>query len=357
MRSVRVAVVPTYDILIGAGAWENLGDLVAAWRGKRAAIVTDQTVGMLYGARVAELLQEAGILPQIITVPVGEASKSMAQLGALYDAFLDLGITRGDLVIALGGGMVGDLAGFAAASYLRGVPFMQLPTTLLAQVDSSVGGKVAVNLPRGKNLVGAFYQPVAVCADLSALATLDARQIGCGLGEIIKTACIADAVLFDKIERAGGRAGLMPLLPEVVARCCEIKADYVRRDAHDHGARMELNFGHTIGHALEAVLGYGQILHGEAVCIGMLAAAREGERLGVTEAGTAERLKNVLAMVDLPTDLPRADAKALIEAAAHDKKSENGTVKQVLLTRIGEATLRGITSAQLGQWIEGACHA
>ncbi len=357
MRSVRVDTAPGYDIVIGANAWEALGKLVAPWRGKQAVVVTDQTVGALYGARVARLLTEAGLRPAQITVPDGENSKSMAQLQALYDAFLDLSVTRADLVVALGGGVVGDLTGFAAASYLRGVPFMQLPTTLLAQVDSSVGGKVAVNLPRGKNLVGAFYQPVAVCADLSALGTLDARQIGCGLGEIIKTACIADAALFETIEHAGGRSGLMPLLPDVVARCCEIKADYVRRDAHDRGARMELNFGHTIGHALEAVLGYGALLHGEAVCIGMLAAAREGEKLGVTEAGTAARLKNVLAMYDLHTEMPKADMNALLQAAGHDKKSAGGTLTQVLLTRMGQATLRDITMAQLAQWVKGVCGA
>ena len=284
----------------------------------------------------------------VVILPAGEETKCAAQLARLYDAFLNAHLTRADLVIALGGGVVGDITGYAACTYLRGVHFVQVPTTLLAQVDSSVGGKVAINHPRGKNLLGAFYQPELVLVDCDTLKTLDARQVGAGLGEVIKYGCIYDRALFERLESLSTRERLMPVLDEVIARCCAIKAEYVRLDPHDHGVRMQLNFGHTLAHALENAMGYGTLLHGEAVSIGMVAAARWGETLGITPAGTAERIRAVLEGYELMTEVPAGlSAQALAATMALDKKAEGSTVRTVLLTEIGQCTGVPLTPDQL----------
>lgn len=337
-----------YDIHIESGLLAGCAPLLAPYAGSRAAVVADSNTAPLYAGTLLEQLRRAGIAASVVILPAGEETKCAAQLSRLYDAFLDLHLTRADLVIALGGGVVGDIAGYAACTYLRGVHFVQAPTTLLAQVDSSVGGKVAINHPRGKNLLGAFYQPELVLVDCNTLRTLDARQIGAGLGEVIKYGCICDRALFEQLESLGTRERLMPVLGEVIARCCSLKADYVRRDPHDHGVRMQLNFGHTLAHALENALGYGTLLHGEAVSIGMVAAARWGETLGVTPAGTAARIKAVLAGYGLMTERPVGlDAEALAATMALDKKAEGNTVRAVLLTEIGRCTGVPLTPAQL----------
>jgi len=222
-------------------------------------------------------------------------------------------------------------------------------------VDSSVGGKVAVNLPRGKNLVGAFCQPALVIIDPNALDTLAPREFGAGLGELIKYGCIARAALFERLEGLPGRQALRDELPGVIARCCEIKAGYVRRDPLDHGARMELNFGHTLGHALENALGYGALLHGEAVCVGMVAAARWGEALGVTPSGTAGRIAALLTKYELPAAAPdSASADALLRAMALDKKAAGDSVRLILLKDIGRATVRGVSRATLAELLADA---
>lgn len=337
-----------YDIHIESGLLAGCAPLLAPYAGRRAAVVADSNTAPLYAGTLLEQLRRAGIAASVVILPAGEETKCAAQLSRLYDAFLDLHLTRADLVIALGGGVVGDIAGYAACTYLRGVHFVQAPTTLLAQVDSSVGGKVAINHPRGKNLLGAFYQPELVLVDCDTLRTLDARQIGAGLGEVTKYGCICDRALFEQLESLGTRERLMPVLGEVIARCCSLKADYVRRDPHDHGVRMQLNFGHTLAHALENALGYGTLLHGEAVSIGMVAAARWGETLGVTPAGTAARIKAVLAGYGLMTERPVGlDAEALAATMALDKKAEGNTVRAVLLTEIGRCTGVPLTPAQL----------
>ncbi len=348
-----------YDIVIAPGALKEPGvwlDRLAPWRGRRAAVVADSNTAPLFGANVLAALAQAGIEGQLFTVPAGEASKCHERLLSLYDAFLDIPLTRADLVIALGGGVVGDLAGYAAATYQRGVQLVQIPTTLLAQVDSSVGGKVAVNLPRGKNLIGAFCQPSLVIADPDALETLDERQLGAGLGEAIKYGCIADAALFERLESFPNRRALMPALPGIIARCCELKADYVRRDPHDHGVRMELNFGHTLGHALENALGYGALLHGEAVCVGMVAAARWGETLVVTPRGVPERIEAMLVRYGLPVTVAeeKVSAAVLLRAMALDKKAAGSTVRIVLLEEIGRATVRAVERDELAALLAGS---
>ena len=313
----------TYDIHIGHGLLKKAAGLLERCRGHRAMIVTDENVAPLYLDAMKAQLEAAGAQASAFVLPAGETTKCMAQLERIYDALIDAHITRQDFVVALGGGVVGDIAGYAACTYLRGVRFIQAPTTLLAQVDSSVGGKVAVNHPRGKNLLGAFYQPELVMIDCDTLKTLDARQVGAGLGEVIKYGCIADEALFEKIERLGSREAL-------------------------HGVRMQLNFGHTLAHALENTMGYGVLLHGEAVCIGMVAAAGWGEALGVTPAGTGARIERVLRAYGLPTERDERLTRAHLAAVmALDKKAEGDGVRCVLLTKIGACTGTVIRGAQL----------
>ena len=341
-----------YDIHIGHGLLKNAATLLAMCRGRRAMIVTDENVAPLYLDTLKAQLELAGAQTHAFILLAGETTKCMAQLERIYDALIDAHITRKDFVIALGGGVVGDITGYAACTYLRGARFIQVPTTLLAQVDSSVGGKVAVNHPRGKNLLGAFYQPELVLIDCDTLRTLDARQVGAGLGEVIKYGCIADKALFETIERLGSRAALMPRLDEIVARCCAIKARYVHEDPHDHGVRMQLNFGHTLAHALENTMGYGVLLHGEAVCIGMVAAAKWGETLGVTPEGTSARIERVLKAYDLPTERDASLTRAQLAATmALDKKAEGDGVRCVILTEIGACTGVVIESGKLAEML------
>ena len=265
----------TYSVIAQSGLIERAGEYLTGFSGKKAAVITDENVAALYAKPLEQSLLQAGITPVTLVVPAGEESKRHEVLLTLYTDLLANGITRSDCVIALGGGVVGDLAGYAAATYLRGVPMIQIPTTLLAQVDSSVGGKVAVNLPEGKNLIGAFCQPVLVLADADALKTLDGRQKRAGLAEIVKYGAIADRALLNEAANSPLDA---PHLASLVLRCCAIKASFVEQDPLDKGIRMMLNFGHTLGHAVEAVAGYGTYLHGEGVSIGMVAAAKWGRR-------------------------------------------------------------------------------
>lgn len=343
----------SYPICVEKGALERAGALVREYAGDgKCVVVTDTNVGPLYLARTENALRSAGLNCASLTLPAGEATKCLEKLTEIYDFLCAEGITRKDTLVALGGGVMGDLTGLAAATFLRGINFVQIPTSLLAQVDSSVGGKVAVNHPRGKNLLGAFYQPERVLIDCDTLKTLDARQVGAGLGEVIKYGCIADAALFERIESLGSREALMPEFDQIVARCCEIKARYVREDPHDHGVRMQLNYGHTLAHALENGMGYGVLLHGEAVCIGMVAAAKWGEALGVTPAGTHERIERVLLAYGLPTKEPEGLSREQLAATmALDKKAEGSKVNVVLLTGIGACTGMPVDSEKLARML------
>lgn len=337
-----------YEIRIENGLLSHAREAFAPYAGLRAAVVADEHTAPLYAKTLQGELDAAGIAASLITLPAGEPTKCPEQLAHLYDEFLRLHLTRADLVIALGGGVIGDLTGYAACTYLRGVRFVQVPTTLLAQVDSSVGGKVAVNHPRGKNLLGAFYQPEMVLIDPDTLSTLPDRELGAGLGEVIKYGCIADEALFHQLEALGSRKALLPQLSEVIARCCEIKARYVKEDPHDRGVRMQLNFGHTLAHAIENGMGYGEVLHGEAVCIGMAAAAKWGEALHVTPEGTSERIRALLAAYDLPIHVPSAlSPDALAATMALDKKAEGSTIRTILLDKIGACRAVPLTAQQL----------
>lgn len=341
MRKVKVPLGQrSYEIQIGPGVLDRLGPECARLKlGKRCAIITDSNVGPRYAKRAKDSLSKAGFEPVMVVVPAGETSKKLATVQRCYDELAAHRLERKSFIVALGGGVVGDLAGFVASTYLRGIPFVQVPTTLLAQVDSSVGGKVGVNLKAGKNLVGAFYQPRLVLCDLATLRTLPAREYRAGLAEVIKYGIIYDEVLFRRLEREMPR--LLRQQPAaqapIVARCCEIKAEVVGQDERESGLRAILNFGHTVGHAIEAISGYGKFLHGEAIAIGQVAAARLSERqFGFAAADTA-RMRDLFLAAGLPValKLPAFKQAKLLAAMKLDKKVSGGEVKFVLARRIG----------------------
>ena len=332
----------SYDIIIDRGILYRMGDLIRPLTAGKAFVITDTNVGPLYAPRVLEALRGAGIRCELLTLPAGEPTKAFGTLPGIYERMAAFGLTRRDLVLTLGGGVIGDLGGFAAASYLRGVPFVQLPTSLLAQVDSSVGGKVAVDLPQGKNLVGAFHQPRAVLADTDALSSLSDHFFADGMAEVVKTACIRDEALFDLLcdcaRQENPRQGLMERIEEIVARCCEIKAAIVEADEQDNGERMLLNFGHTVGHAIEGVEQYRGHSHGQAVGIGMVAVTRLSERSGQTPEGTAERIASLLQALSLPTEWA-GPAGELRPYLGRDKKNLGSTLTVVVLERLGKGIL------------------
>ena len=325
-----------YDIHIEAGCLKNAGAHLRRTlpRAKKIAIVTDSNVAALYAPTVEASLKEAGFDAATIVVPAGETSKSMKMLEMLYDCFMEFGLTRTDAVAALGGGVVGDLAGFAAATILRGVDYVQIPTTLLAQVDSSVGGKVAVDLKAGKNLAGAFWQPKLVLMDPDCLNTLSDRIFNDGMAEVIKYGCIRDAAFFELLLQCGGRAGVMAHIEQVLETCCAIKAQVVLADERDTGARMNLNFGHTLGHAYELAYHYETYTHGQAVAAGMCRAAELGVRLGITPTDVPEKILRAVRMYDLPDSIAcsRKDYEA---AVGLDKKGAGSEISVILLDKLG----------------------
>jgi 3-dehydroquinate synthase len=328
-----------YDVVVGPGLLADLGKhLELPANAVNAAVVTVAPVAALYGDRVLAGLEALGLQTHPVVVPDGEAAKTMETLEALYHRFAAVPLTRADVVVALGGGVAGDLAGFAAATWNRGIAVIQVPTTLLAQVDAAIGGKTGVNLPEGKNLVGAFHQPSVVIADTDTLATLPPRERRAGLGESAKYGFIADTALLELLEaRPDAAVACDPeVITEVVRRGVAVKARIVAADEREAGDRALLNYGHTIGHAIEAVTGYGTYRHGEAVALGMVAAARLGERLGISETGLADRTVALLERLGLPTGGVRVDPAELWEVMARDKKAKGG-VRFVLCTRPGHA--------------------
>ncbi len=329
-----------YNIHIGSGLLEKTGEIVSEiFKGKRIAIITDKNVGTLYADKVTKAL--AGYDVSVITVDAGEKSKSFETLQYVYTRLIEEGITRTDLIVALGGGVVGDLTGFASSTILRGVDFVQIPTTLLAQVDSSVGGKTAVNLPQGKNLVGSFCQPKAVIADTDTLKTLSDKILSDGMAEVIKYGAICDAELFEILSNIKNNEELFAKIEEIVYTCCRIKSEIVEEDEFDTGRRMILNFGHTFGHAIEKKFNFSSVTHGMAVAAGMVMAATWGEENNVTPKGTAEKIEAVLKNYNLPTayDLTKEE---LLASAGVDKKSDGGLINLILLNRIGDAVIHKI---------------
>ncbi|MEJ8837942.1 3-dehydroquinate synthase [Ramlibacter sp. AN1133] len=343
-RQVRIALGDrSYDIRIGAGL---LGE-PASWDGLPAAaaalIVTNTTVAPLYLQALRAALGTRYRAVFDVVLPDGEVHKDWSTLNLIFDALLSHGCDRKTVLFALGGGVVGDMAGFAAASYMRGVPFVQVPTTLLAQVDSSVGGKTAINHPLGKNMIGAFYQPARVLCDLDTLKTLPARELSAGLAEVIKYGPIADMGFLDWIEANVDAlvARDARALAHAVQRSCEIKANVVGQDEREAGLRAILNFGHTFGHAIEAGLGYGEWLHGEAVGCGMVMALRLSQRLGLVDAAFVQRVTALIARAGLPTVGPALGAERYLELMRVDKKAEAGQIRFVVIERPGQAAVRG----------------
>ncbi len=349
--SIRVALGDlnaerSYDIQIDHG---NLRQLAAFVQQRRkcahAVIITDENVAPLHAITANDSLTAAGIRTDVLVVPAGEASKSVAQAERLWNDLARLKTDRKTMVVAVGGGVVGDLAGFIAATYARGLGFVQVPTTLLAQVDSSVGGKVGINLPTAKNIVGAFWQPAGVLIDLDCLATLPEREYRAGLAEVVKYGVILDADFFAWLEQhvpeLNSRDG--QALERVVARSCQLKADVVQRDEREEtGERAALNYGHTFCHAIETVTGYGRFLHGEAVAIGMVCASRLAQSLGRIDAAITERQRTLLDQLRLPTQAPNdVDPAALYAAMHHDKKAEQGQLRFILPRQIGAVELVG----------------
>ena len=340
----------TYPIIIGPGLINDAALVKSCLPQPQVALVTNDTLMPLYGERFSRALTDSGISVLPIVLPDGEAFKDWHALNRIFDALLANRCDRKTTLVALGGGVIGDIAGFAAASYQRGVPFIQIPTTLLAQVDSSVGGKTAINHPLGKNMIGAFYQPRLVLADTDTLATLPDREFRSGLAEVLKYGLILDAAFFgwletnmDAILKRDGTA-----MAYAIRRCCEIKAQVVAADEREtakDGGRALLNLGHTFGHAIESALGYGVWLHGEAVGCGMALAARLSRELGMLDAGSCERAVRLIKRVGLATSLPNIAPDDMLDHMGRDKKNEAGVIRLILLKHIGEAVVDGTLGA------------
>ncbi|MCC5893939.1 MAG: 3-dehydroquinate synthase [Alkalibacterium sp.] len=342
MNDIQVEVpqeTTEYAIKIQKGLLQNVGEeLSAITSSRRVAVVTDKNVHQHYGETVDTQLKRAGFTVHFIILEPGEQTKTFSSMPAMYSELINAGITRSDVIVALGGGVVGDIAGFVAATFLRGIDFVQIPTSLLAQVDSSVGGKVGVDLPEGKNLAGAFYHPKLVIIDPDVLNTLSDHYFSDGMAEVIKYGCIKDASFFDKLTQLNSREKVMAEIENVIETCCKIKQDMVQQDEKDKGIRMLLNFGHTLGHAIEAYYNYESITHGHAVAIGMVTLTAIAEEKGLTEKGTAEKVRRCLSGHNLPAELDEPEAyDFILSYIKKDKKQLNNQLHVVIIETIGQA--------------------
>ncbi|WP_371877566.1 3-dehydroquinate synthase [Geomonas paludis] len=347
MQQIKVALGErSYDIQLGAGILGTVGTLCRELGlTGTAAVVSNTTVAPLYYETVRAAMEAAGYQVLLVSLPDGEAYKNSATLNQIYDALVDASLDRGSFILALGGGVIGDMAGFAAASYLRGIPFVQLPTTLLSQVDSSVGGKTGINHPRGKNLIGAFYQPKGVLIDVMTLDTLPEREFRAGLGEIVKYGAVLDGDFFRFLESnveallARDKGALI----EAVARSCSIKAKVVAVDEREGGVRAVLNYGHTLGHAVETLTGYTTYLHGEAVAIGMVQAAKISQQFGYCSQADRDRIEALIAALGLPAELPAFPSEKYVEALSHDKKVRDKGLLFICNRGIGAYKMERVT--------------
>jgi 3-dehydroquinate synthase len=349
----------SYSILIGAGLLSAPSTWADLPKGSSALIVTNTTVAPLYAATVQAALTPHFAQVHVLALPDGEAHKGWEALNQIFDLLLAQACDRRTVLVALGGGVVGDMTGFAAACYMRGVPFVQVPTTLLAQVDSSVGGKTAINHPLGKNMIGAFYQPERVICDLSTLQSLPGRELSAGLAEVIKYGPIADMGFLEWIEAHldALQARDPAALAWAVQRSCQIKAEVVGQDEREGGLRAILNFGHTFGHAIEAGLGFGEWLHGEAVGCGMVMAAHLSERLGLVDAAFVQRLTRVIDRAGLPTVGPALGVDTYMHHMRVDKKAQAGDIRFVLINGPGQAVVRGAPDALVADVLRACCAA
>ncbi|CAI2719541.1 3-dehydroquinate synthase [Nitrospina watsonii] len=343
MKVLRIDLADrSYDILIGQNLFKALADHVPALSGlRRAVLVTHPSLHHLYGGALEAGLRQAGMESRTVEIPEGEAHKTLASAGLVYDHLMQHAYDRNTLMVALGGGVIGDLTGFVAATYQRGVPFLQVPTTLLSQVDSSVGGKTAVNHPLGKNMIGAFYQPRAVIIDLDTLKSLPTDEFRAGMAEIIKYGVIEDPDLFAYLEDNVDAilAQDTDCLTHIIETSCAIKARVVERDERESNVRMILNYGHTVGHAIEALTEYIQFKHGEAVAIGMVIAARLSQQMRYCDAATVERITKLIHRYGLPTQLPDFPARDYIESMYRDKKAREKKIRFILVRALGQVEI------------------
>ncbi len=343
-----------YDVHIGWDTLDRLGEQLSAHaRSCTTAVITNPRVGKVYAGRVATSLSRSGFRPVVITIPDGERYKTLRTASRVYDELVRRRFERGDMLVALGGGVIGDLAGFVAATYLRGVRYVQVPTTVVAQVDSSIGGKTGVDHPKGKNLIGAFHHPVMVYADVATLRTLPRRELLAGLAEVVKYGVIADASFFSYLEEQAEAilGGVPDVLVEVVRRSAAVKADVVRQDERETGLRRILNYGHTAGHVVETLTGYSVIRHGEAVAIGMDFAARLAVRLNLCSQDLVRRQQTLLERLGLPTRLPRITPSRALQTMRLDKKVREGRVHFVLPREVGRVSVEPVPEADIvGMW-------
>ena len=342
-----------YPIYIQRGILSDLGKRIPKTYSKqKIAVITDDLLKEIYGDQIEKSLQEAGFLTKILSIEPGERSKSLETAAFLYDELLDFGINREDRILTFGGGVVGDLGGFVASTFLRGIPFIQFPTTLLAQVDSSIGGKVAVNLKQGKNLVGSFYHPQLVLIDPDLLQTLDKKYFRDGLAEVIKYGAIRDKDLFFRLlDWYDSEEDLLSDMEFIIYRCCGIKKEIVEKDERDKGERMLLNFGHTIGHGIERAFHYERYTHGEAVAIGMHEITKRSERMGETKPGTSEEIRKILIKYRLPYQIPDLDKKEFLKHIQHDKKALGEEMHVVLLEEIGKGYIQPIKREAIQKYV------
>jgi 3-dehydroquinate synthase len=340
----------SYDIVVERGVLASLGERCHGVGLKGvAAVITNPTVAAIYGAVVQDSLRKAGYNAVLIEIPDGEELKNSTTLNRLYDDLLNAGVDRSSFVVALGGGVVGDVAGYAAATWMRGVPFVQVPTTLLAQVDSSVGGKTGIDHPSGKNLIGAFYQPRLVLIDVDTLSTLDERQFRAGLAEVVKYGVAIDVSLFEFLEaNSNVILAMQPdVLIDIILKCCQLKAHIVELDEKEAGLRAILNYGHTLGHAFESLSGYRGLVHGEAVAIGMVLAARISAAEGLCSREEVARISGLITRFGLSIDIPKFDRQQLLNAVSADKKSKGGAITFICNRGIGTYAMTQHTAEEL----------
>lgn len=342
-----------YDILIEEGSLGQAGQWVASlWQEQKITIITDDHVGGLYAQTVKSQLEAAGFEVAVFDFPQGEASKNLTTVNRAYEFLVKFGMTRSDGIVALGGGVVGDLAGFVAATYMRGIHFLQIPTSLTAQVDASIGGKTGVNTDFAKNMVGVFAQPDGVLIDPTVLKTLGRRELIEGMGEVIKYGLIYDRELWQLLDGLAGADDILAHATEIIHRSCETKRHHVVADELDKGIRLYLNFGHTIGHAVERVAGYGQIMHGEAVAIGMVQMARVAERKGLMPVGITQQIEAMCAKFGLPTRFDAWPVEDLYAALTHDKKARGKAIKTVIVPELGRAAINQIPLEEMRDYLE-----
>lgn len=343
-----------YDILIERGSLTKTGECARSiWNCQKIAIITDNHVGDLYANQVKSSLEEAGFEVILFEFLEGEASKNLTTVNKAYDFLIENNMTRSDGIVALGGGVVGDLAGFVASTYMRGIPFLQIPTSLTAQVDSSIGGKTGVNTPKAKNIVGTFAQPKGVLIDPDVLVTLGERELIEGMGEVVKYGLIDDVELWDLLEKLDGKPqSILENAEQIIYHSCNVKRKIVVEDEFEGGVRMYLNFGHTIGHAIEQTAGYGKVMHGEAVAIGMVQISRVAEKKGLMPDGITDQIEAMCAKFGLPTAHEPWHVDDLYAALTHDKKARGNSIKTVIVPELGSAAINQIPLEEMKEYLE-----